>query len=82
MGVLRKYKIGDCVKCTRPSIFNSNIYIILNIGINTMDEVTYILDKAPNYGKEIHHSYLYQDDECFKMQRKLKLDKINKNENG
>jgi len=98
MGILKEYKIGDCVKCNRPNAFNPEIYVIINTGINSMGEITYVLDKnvievgngqasvtkvgvaklygIPSYENEFHPSYLHQDDECLKMQRKLKLDNI------
>jgi len=81
--------IKDKLKAT---LLENNIFIIIKIGKNSLGSNTFILDNTIKYKElddsifkknEFHSSYLYQDKECFKMERKMerkkKLDKINEN---
>jgi hypothetical protein len=76
--MVKEYKIGNCIKVKNVNyLTNYRIYVIIKIGKNSLGENIYTLDGT--YGeKEFHHSYLYQDSDCFKMERKLKLEKLKK----
>jgi len=77
------YKIGYCVKLSRElskTFPPTEIYTIIGFSSNTNGELCYILDRnAPLKQDRIYHySYVFRDDECKKMERKLKLESLNK----
>jgi len=80
------YKIGYCVKLNRTfsKEFPPNeIYTIINLTTNNNDDLCFVLDrKIPNRTDNIfHYSYVFRDDDCKKMERKLKLNEISDNLN-
>ncbi len=72
------YKIGDCVKCDYMVEFLSNkIFTIIELYENPSGDSCFVLDAKIGNNYIFHYSYLYQDNDCIKKSRKLKLKLIN-----
>jgi len=82
------YKVGYCVKLSNRPIVIDKIYTIVERTTNSSKELNYVLDVKPediikssslDGYEQYHYSYVYRDDECKTMERKLKLEKLNEN---
>lgn len=76
------YKVGYCVKLARQfsDEFPPNeICIITKLTENDSGERCYLLKKEDE-SKVYHYSYVFRDSDCKSMERKLKLEKIKKND--
>ncbi len=75
------YKVGYCIKLNRTfgKIFPpTEIYTIINLTNNNNGELCFIIDVPNSEDRVFHYSYVFRDDDCKKMERKLKLNEIEK----
>lgn len=78
----KSYKVGYCVKINRSysvSFPPTEIYTIVELSSNNLGALCYVLDREPHKSSDVtfHYSYVFRDEDCRKMERKLKLDKLN-----